>query len=1301
MLVVINLIKKTFISMFFSFFFIELIYMVFLALIYRIPLSKNEEAIQKEITEIQGEIANSISHIVQNKFHNIMNELLLFKHHMTLIPTNNNNRQQNYDLLNEHTFAIFQEKTYSSNDEINSNINNNPIEEILKLINNDNDRDKKIETLMNDNQLNLYSKYGKCDACENKINEIEWILLYLKSVLIKNFILEGNNIPLLNYQIICEKGIILYPATSPSVITKMPFYNEECIQQNNYTKCLISATTLSEFGINLNGTLFWCPPKTIDNSLITLLCTKLEIKSSNSFLCITYNLTKTISNLYIDSPDILINLVSRSPLSNGNDSVSMFSSIYDIAKVYTKFNSEEYGEFKITGTNQHLSPFHSIYFNLEMNFDLSSKQKKELKEEYIKNFKEINSIIYDLNTNSIYKEYNKTVSFTQTFLEYGFDSKGEKNINNSKIKKATYVYFIKRILAPYVLYNKTNYLYETGDKSNILFCYVLTGARIVTPIQSNDIYIIYILKLFRNWVFFFAVLLLVLIIIYILLQYVIRWLLFPIKIFKTNIKFLIDNNNATISKTNFNYNNMKFISDNPNTNKNNKIDFEHYTNNEIKQIEQVILFLKKIIFLNNKNTSVQKRIEFYQSIASEIPKDLELDLFKCQTIIGSCFIKNYKYDLAKTELENLLKRIEHKQTELHSKYEINEMKTRNISSVLGTYINQYSQSEINDYTNWTQLLFIKENCHYLLGLVYYFHYFGSYKQQKKPKDNNNNNNNNNANNIENKKNLRKEMEHVLDNAIIHFKASYKLNEHLQINAIKNISILLYLSKCYLHNRSSKDETNKTIKKAIVMLSKFNKYIIELCSEPTLSVKVDPRIMLIVNGNLMQFILYYIAKYAQKLNKYKCTYQALDYLFHISYYKNEPLFFKAFKTLKKVNDILQEQQNWNNSNKETKSKISSSKGSVKSASSFDNDKNESSSSLKTSTIVYLKKEITKENDNTTAFNELIASLNLIEYKGNNNNNNKINKEEYMSIIMNYNKHMKQLINQERNQEIFNDLLHDNNKKENTQEKHKSFYKKFFKIKELLKAPLSIHPQDKFNALINKCYTRLSETNSIELPKALIIIIHNSFLLKFNAIRSFAILIINCINKFIGEADFLGYIYYSEGKIKDKINLNRKRIIFHQLTEKILSLKDIVNMNISKDSFNYSLMDCFDECIDMFINKAEIKCDKYIFSFAHLKDIRYPNTNSTRFQTNMINHLEISIYFFSFNTLLKNQSYINDNSNSQKNAIEHYRKFFRKFTEGFLILIENFKMIKLGFSNITFRGKQKNLFSFNLDHINNII
>ena len=85
--------------------------MVFLGLIYRIPLSKNEEAIQKEISEIQGEIANSISHIVQNKFHNIMNELLLFNHHMTFL--------QRFSCIDQQNSCIFIEKQYKNNEYIN------------------------------------------------------------------------------------------------------------------------------------------------------------------------------------------------------------------------------------------------------------------------------------------------------------------------------------------------------------------------------------------------------------------------------------------------------------------------------------------------------------------------------------------------------------------------------------------------------------------------------------------------------------------------------------------------------------------------------------------------------------------------------------------------------------------------------------------------------------------------------------------------------------------------------------------------------------------------------------------------------------------------------------------------------------------------------------------------------------------------------------------------------------------------------------------------------------------------------
>ena len=72
------------------------------------------------------------------------------------------------------------------------------------------------------------------------------------------------------------------------------------------------------------------------------------------------------------------------------------------------------------------------------------------------------------------------------------------------------------------------------------------------------------------------------------------------------------------------------------------------------------------------------------------------------------------------------------------------------------------------------------------------------------------------------------------------------------------------------------------------------------------------------------------------------------------------------------------------------------------------------------------------------------------------------------------------------------------------------------------------------------------------------------------------------------------------------------------------------------------------------------------------------------------MEISLYYFSFDSLENN-----------KDKIYHYKKFFKKFIEGFLVFVENFKLIKLCFANICIGGKQKNLFSNKLECIKNII
>ena len=150
--------------------------------------------------------------------------------------------------------------------------------------------------------------------------------------------------------------------------------------------------------------------------------------------------------------------------------------------------------------------------------------------------------------------------------------------------------------------------------------------------------------------------------------------------------------------------------------------------------------------------------------------------------------------------------------------------------------------------------------------------------------------------------------------------------------------------------------------------------------------------------------------------------------------------------------------------------------------------------------------------------------------------------------------------------------------------------------------------------------------------------------------------------------------------------------NQIIEQLNNIKQ----NEQCDRESSMITNAFDAAIDMFIDKTSTKYDKYIFSFAQHKDIRYPNKESTKFQMNKLNYMKISLYFFCFNY---NRG--SEDKEKQEKFNEHYRKFFRKLVEGYLIFVENFKMIKLGFANITYRGRQKNLFSSNLDNVNNIV
>jgi hypothetical protein len=149
------------------------------------------------------------------------------------------------------------------------------------------------------------------------------------------------------------------------------------------------------------------------------------------------------------------------------------------------------------------------------------------------------------------------------------------------------------------------------------------------------------------------------------------FLLNPIKFYQNNIEKLLDikndnNNNSKMDFENF----KKFINNKQfNQNKNflNKILSNQYTNLEMKELENVISFLQKILLIRDPKIPFQQKTEFYQSISNEIPQNLKFELYKCQIIIAELYIKDKKYLNAKNELENLQKKIENDLNEIKNK----------------------------------------------------------------------------------------------------------------------------------------------------------------------------------------------------------------------------------------------------------------------------------------------------------------------------------------------------------------------------------------------------------------------------------------------------------------------------------------------------------------------------------------------------------------------------------------------------------------------------------------------------------
>ena len=139
-------------------------------------------------------------------------------------------------------------------------------------------------------------------------------------------------------------------------------------------------------------------------------------------------------------------------------------------------------------------------------------------------------------------------------------------------------------------------------------------------------------------------------------------------------------------------------------------------------------------------------------------------------------------------------------------------------------------------------------------------------------------------------------------AIKYFKLSYDINSKYCINKIKCIIILLYIAKCQLYKEKNKSEAIDTMKNAIIKLYTLNQDFIkmnEIC-------RFNPIIMLLINGAIMEQILYLIVKINNKTNN-KLIIELLSDIMKLSYFKTDNIQSKAAKIItfliKKANSNL--------------------------------------------------------------------------------------------------------------------------------------------------------------------------------------------------------------------------------------------------------------------------------------------------------------------------------------------------------------------------------------------------------------
>jgi hypothetical protein len=292
---------------------------------------------------------------------------------------------------------------------------------------------------------------------------------------------------------------------------------------------------------------------------------------------------------------------------------------------------------------------------------------------------------------------------------------------------------------------------------------------------------------------------------------------------------------------------------------------------------------------NVKSTIYKKFLSFLEN--SNDDKD---NYRQCLWIISYAYYKDKNYSYAISHLEKLKTNLEEGEASLLGKNESLEQKIMNIQTSFQTklsgnlknniaYFNEFGDYEFHqppDVETLIKFRIFKQRVFYFIGLIKFLEFQKINDDLK-----------NSGKSKTERQEAMKNEKHLLESAISYLKKAYEINNIMNCNQIKSIFIIILIAKCCCYCEENLEATTH-LKDALLKFSDLNKNFFD----KRLNEIIDPRVMFITNGMIIEQILFLLGRICHKSGKKQLAAWIYNKMIEITYFKSHNIYRKATQKL---------------------------------------------------------------------------------------------------------------------------------------------------------------------------------------------------------------------------------------------------------------------------------------------------------------------------------------------------------------------------------------------------------------------